>query len=211
MAEAFLVVGERDTLCVLVLFAPASPGGGGGPGQPRSPFPHRAHRLCSGALRSPWVGACSHRLRSLGWAGLTWRACTLSQWSCCGARGPNDWNLNIYFNCTDLNPSRERCGVPFSCCVRDPAVRRGWGRGQAGGQGGRGRDGSQSTPHLCPTLSLAPSSMNLWSAGMGRGLPHRDTPPSSHSSPWDTKAPHSQSLLNVSRQGLLLWGSGDWL
>nr|XP_048303778.1 tetraspanin-17 isoform X2 [Myodes glareolus] len=42
-------------------------------------------------------------------------------WSCCGARGPNDWNLNIYFNCTDSNPSRERCGVPFSCCVRDPA------------------------------------------------------------------------------------------
>ncbi|XP_032262159.1 tetraspanin-17-like [Phoca vitulina] len=42
-------------------------------------------------------------------------------WSCCGARGPNDWNLNIYFNCTDLNPSRERCRVPFSCCVRDPA------------------------------------------------------------------------------------------
>uniref|UniRef100_A0A673U161 Tetraspanin n=1 Tax=Suricata suricatta TaxID=37032 RepID=A0A673U161_SURSU len=42
-------------------------------------------------------------------------------WSCCGARGPNDWNLNIYFNCTDLNPSRERCGAPFSCCIRDPA------------------------------------------------------------------------------------------
>ncbi|MBN3320616.1 TSN17 protein, partial [Atractosteus spatula] len=42
-------------------------------------------------------------------------------WSCCGAHGPNDWNLNIYFNCTELNPSRERCGVPFSCCVRDPA------------------------------------------------------------------------------------------
>lgn len=46
----------------------------------------------------------------------------LSQWSCCGAHGPDDWNLNIYFNCTDLNPSRERCGVPFSCCVKDPAV-----------------------------------------------------------------------------------------
>lgn len=42
-------------------------------------------------------------------------------WSCCGAHGPNDWNLNIYFNCTDMNPSRERCGVPFSCCVKDPA------------------------------------------------------------------------------------------
>lgn len=46
----------------------------------------------------------------------------LSQWSCCGAHGPDDWNLNIYFNCTDLNPSRERCGVPFSCCHKDPAV-----------------------------------------------------------------------------------------
>lgn len=54
----------------------------------------------------------------------------LFQWSCCGARGPNDWNLNIYFNCTDLNPSRERCGVPFSCCVRDPAVS---GAGEGGG------------------------------------------------------------------------------
>ncbi|XP_067103556.1 tetraspanin-17 isoform X2 [Osmerus mordax] len=42
-------------------------------------------------------------------------------WSCCGAHGPNDWNLNIYFNCTELNPSRERCGVPFSCCLKDPA------------------------------------------------------------------------------------------
>uniref|UniRef100_A0AAQ6AFU0 Tetraspanin n=1 Tax=Amphiprion ocellaris TaxID=80972 RepID=A0AAQ6AFU0_AMPOC len=42
-------------------------------------------------------------------------------WSCCGAHGPDDWNLNIYFNCTDKNPSRERCGVPFSCCVKDPA------------------------------------------------------------------------------------------
>ncbi|XP_054833340.1 tetraspanin-17 isoform X2 [Eublepharis macularius] len=42
-------------------------------------------------------------------------------WSCCGAHGPNDWNFNIYFNCTDSNPSRERCGVPFSCCVKDPA------------------------------------------------------------------------------------------
>ncbi|XP_037595482.1 tetraspanin-17-like [Cebus imitator] len=42
-------------------------------------------------------------------------------WSCYRAPGPNDWNLNIYFNFTDLNPSWEHCGVPFSCCVRDPA------------------------------------------------------------------------------------------
>uniref|UniRef100_A0A8C7WK09 Tetraspanin-33 n=1 Tax=Oncorhynchus mykiss TaxID=8022 RepID=A0A8C7WK09_ONCMY len=40
---------------------------------------------------------------------------------CCGAKEPDDWNLNLYFNCTVNNPSRERCGVPFSCCLSDPA------------------------------------------------------------------------------------------
>ncbi|XP_039615763.1 tetraspanin-5a isoform X2 [Polypterus senegalus] len=45
----------------------------------------------------------------------------LKFWQCCGAFGADDWNLNIYFNCTDANPSRERCGVPFSCCTKDPA------------------------------------------------------------------------------------------
>uniref|UniRef100_A0A3B3S4T2 Tetraspanin n=1 Tax=Paramormyrops kingsleyae TaxID=1676925 RepID=A0A3B3S4T2_9TELE len=40
---------------------------------------------------------------------------------CCGASGPDDWNENLYFNCAKDNPSRERCGVPFSCCVHDPA------------------------------------------------------------------------------------------
>lgn len=49
-------------------------------------------------------------------------ACVCVQWECCGAYGPEDWNLNIYFNCTDTNLSRERCGVPFSCCTKDPAV-----------------------------------------------------------------------------------------
>lgn len=44
------------------------------------------------------------------------------KWECCGAFGADDWNLNIYFNCTDSNPSREKCGVPFSCCTKDPAV-----------------------------------------------------------------------------------------
>lgn len=48
---------------------------------------------------------------------------TWLQWECCGAFGADDWNLNIYFNCTDGNPSREKCGVPFSCCTKDPAVR----------------------------------------------------------------------------------------
>jgi hypothetical protein len=33
-----------------------------------------------------------------------------------------DWSNNEYFNCTKIatdNPSAERCGVPYSCCVTD--------------------------------------------------------------------------------------------
>lgn len=40
---------------------------------------------------------------------------------CCGAYGPEDWDLNVYFNCSGASYSREKCGVPFSCCVPDPA------------------------------------------------------------------------------------------
>ncbi|KAJ0004620.1 hypothetical protein NQD34_010834 [Periophthalmus magnuspinnatus] len=43
-----------------------------------------------------------------------------STW-CCGAQGPEDWEHNPYFSCNSTNASRERCGVPFSCCVLDPA------------------------------------------------------------------------------------------
>lgn len=35
---------------------------------------------------------------------------------CCGVNSVYDWNDNIYFNCSELNPSMEKCGVPFSCC-----------------------------------------------------------------------------------------------
>ncbi|XP_072439922.1 tetraspanin-5a isoform X2 [Chiloscyllium punctatum] len=45
---------------------------------------------------------------------------TQEYWECCGAHNADDWNLNIYFNCTESNTSRERCGVPFSCCTKDP-------------------------------------------------------------------------------------------
>ncbi|EMP30949.1 Tetraspanin-17 [Chelonia mydas] len=46
----------------------------------------------------------------------------LETWSCCGAHGPNAWNLHIYFIWMDPNPSREHRGVPFSCCLQDPAA-----------------------------------------------------------------------------------------
>lgn len=36
---------------------------------------------------------------------------------CCGTDGPNDWEENVYFNCSnDENVNKEVCGVPFSCC-----------------------------------------------------------------------------------------------
>jgi len=44
---------------------------------------------------------------------------------CCGISkdgGYKDWSKNPYFNCTknkDDNPSVERCGVPFSCCLQN--------------------------------------------------------------------------------------------
>lgn len=35
--------------------------------------------------------------------------------------GPKDWDMNIYFNCSSVEVgSREACGVPFSCCKRQP-------------------------------------------------------------------------------------------
>lgn len=37
---------------------------------------------------------------------------------CCGSSDLNDWNINRYFKCG--GPSPEQCGVPYSCCVREP-------------------------------------------------------------------------------------------
>ncbi|XP_036433561.1 tetraspanin-33 [Colossoma macropomum] len=39
------------------------------------------------------------------------------EFACCGGMSYKDWSTNVYFNCTEDNPSRERCSVPFSCCL----------------------------------------------------------------------------------------------
>ncbi|KAF7254578.1 Tetraspanin-33 [Varanus komodoensis] len=46
------------------------------------------------------------------------------EFSCCGGISYKDWSQNMYFNCTAHNPSRERCSVPYSCCLRadEPSV-----------------------------------------------------------------------------------------
>ncbi|XP_026201550.1 tetraspanin [Anabas testudineus] len=40
------------------------------------------------------------------------------KFQCCGVESYKDWSQNVYFQCSDTNPSLEACGVPFSCCVR---------------------------------------------------------------------------------------------
>ncbi|XP_022614791.1 tetraspanin-33-like [Seriola dumerili] len=39
------------------------------------------------------------------------------KFQCCGVESYKDWSHNVYFECTDTNPSLEFCGVPFSCCI----------------------------------------------------------------------------------------------
>lgn len=39
------------------------------------------------------------------------------EFSCCGGLTYTDWSQNMYFDCKPKNPSRERCSVPFSCCI----------------------------------------------------------------------------------------------
>ncbi|XP_078525060.1 tetraspanin-33-like [Lissotriton helveticus] len=40
------------------------------------------------------------------------------KFECCGVTSFTDWSQNVYFACDDLNPSLERCAVPYSCCLR---------------------------------------------------------------------------------------------
>ncbi|KAG7275946.1 hypothetical protein CRUP_037237 [Coryphaenoides rupestris] len=45
---------------------------------------------------------------------------TQKEFKCCGWSDYSDWSWNLYFNCSQGNPSRERCGVPYSCCTPVP-------------------------------------------------------------------------------------------
>ncbi|XP_029355981.1 tetraspanin-33 [Echeneis naucrates] len=40
------------------------------------------------------------------------------KFQCCGVQSYKDWSRNVYFECSDVNPSLESCGVPFSCCIQ---------------------------------------------------------------------------------------------
>nr|XP_046166750.1 tetraspanin-33b isoform X5 [Oncorhynchus gorbuscha] len=44
----------------------------------------------------------------------------LKTFKCCGWNNYTDWSWNLYFNCTQGNPSSERCAVPYSCCTPVP-------------------------------------------------------------------------------------------
>ncbi|PWA31584.1 hypothetical protein CCH79_00020018, partial [Gambusia affinis] len=39
------------------------------------------------------------------------------KFQCCGVENYRDWSRNVYFECSESNPSLEVCGVPFSCCI----------------------------------------------------------------------------------------------
>jgi hypothetical protein len=39
---------------------------------------------------------------------------------CCGISGPNDWDLNAYYNCSSI--STLACSVPASCCFSSQNV-----------------------------------------------------------------------------------------
>jgi hypothetical protein len=41
---------------------------------------------------------------------------------CCGVEFYQDWELNMYFNCS--SPGIEACGVPSSCCKKKDGVAR---------------------------------------------------------------------------------------
>eukprot|EP00794_Sanderia_malayensis_P012956 gene12956-14286_t len=42
---------------------------------------------------------------------------TQATFKCCGLKSYDDWEMNIYFNCS--TPGSEACGVPYSCCNTD--------------------------------------------------------------------------------------------
>ncbi|KAK3095346.1 hypothetical protein FSP39_013509 [Pinctada imbricata] len=56
-----------------------------------------------------------------------WMDMIQKQFQCCGISatdyGYKDWQLNMYYNCSDINPSVYACAVPESCCIVYPGER----------------------------------------------------------------------------------------
>lgn len=99
-----------------------------------------------GALEEKWVGGTSSPECPVP---LPRAGVPSPQFSCCGGVSYKDWSQNMYFNCTATNPSRERCSVPFSCCLHDA--------GQVSPGGGLGGPCPRPVlPSLGAGLSLEP-------------------------------------------------------
>ncbi|XP_040401232.1 tetraspanin-33 [Cygnus olor] len=74
------------------------------------------------------------------------------EFRCCGGVSYRDWSRNVYFNCSAANPSRERCSVPFSCCLHDP------GKGVINtmcGQGAQARSYAEASASIHPSGCIA--------------------------------------------------------
>lgn len=68
------------------------------------------------------AGLSLGRMGLLGWAWLIGLSSHPTSGLAARPAGPTTGTSISTSTAPDLNPSRERCGVPFSCCVRDPAV-----------------------------------------------------------------------------------------
>lgn len=115
--------------------------------------------------------------------------CPSPQFSCCGGVSYKDWSQNMYFNCTAANPSRERCSVPFSCCLRDTDEVR---TASSGGP-------QVSSGELC-FASLLPSLRDVLSL---------KTPPQEREYHWQCMGAHLPSGFGDPRLGMLWWGQDE--
>lgn len=95
----------------------------------------------------------------------------------------------MYFNCSAANPSRERCSVPFSCCLRDADEVRTASSGGPRVSLGEPRFASL-LPYLGDVLSL-------------------ETPPQQREYHWQYMGAHLPSGFGDPRLGMVWWGQDE--